>query len=72
VTHAHKSRTSPNVAIMTTGYGEGGYGEGRYGGAAELKIKDDSDDVSFDKCTENMLSSGKHSCASCRPICFRG
>jgi hypothetical protein len=21
-----------NVAIMTTGYGEGGYGEGRYGG----------------------------------------
>jgi hypothetical protein len=44
-----------NVSIMTAGFGEGGFGEGRYGGAAELKIKDGSDDVSFDKCAQNMF-----------------
>jgi hypothetical protein len=44
-----------NVAIMTTGYSEGGYGEGSYGGAPELKIKDGSSDVSFDKCAQNTF-----------------
>ena len=54
--HSSTSMTHvANVAIMTTGYGEGGYGEGRYGGAAELKIKDGSADVSFDKCAQNMF-----------------
>jgi|SRR5271169_4308949 len=54
--HSSTSMTHvANVAIMTAGYGEGGYGEGRYGGAAELKIKDGSDDVSFDKCAQSVF-----------------
>jgi hypothetical protein len=52
--HSSTSMTHvANVAIMTTGYGQGGYGEGPYGGAAELKIKDGSSDVSFDKCAQS-------------------
>jgi hypothetical protein len=54
--HSSTSMTHvANVSIMTADYSSGSYGQGRYGGAAELKIREGSDVVSFDKCAENMF-----------------